>query len=250
VHAHYFINLLVGHRHALIVVLLVRREMDHNDDNDDPVADSLLVGNSFRSLDDDDEDDDVEERRRKRRKRLDAVIVATTNKGDSQQNVIKTIAATKTETTARNQQRNEQEDQMKDFGGDDDDDDNDGFDMFSKSVSPLSPEPPSALGGADATAAANNVAESQQRGGHEQQDWDDAEGYFMAVSWYNMDNNSNPHDHSIRLCVWPASWTHRCSGQCGSEKSLFADCSAAKHPFFDSVLARRALCSYSSSFMI
>jgi hypothetical protein len=73
---HYFINLLVGHRHALIIVLLlVRREMDHKDDNDDDlVVDRLLVGNSFQSPDED--EDDVEERRRKRRKRLDAVFIA------------------------------------------------------------------------------------------------------------------------------------------------------------------------------
>jgi serine/threonine-protein kinase PRP4 len=54
---------------------------------------------------------------------------------------------------------------------DDDDDDGDGdeFDMFSSSVSPV--------GATSSKAAASNTTKR----GHEQQDWDDAEGYYKTV---------------------------------------------------------------------
>ena len=52
---------------------------------------------------------------------------------------------------------------------DDDDDDDDDFDMFSSSVSPVS------------TKATNqNESTNLKQQGHEQEDWDDAEGYYKA----------------------------------------------------------------------
>jgi serine/threonine-protein kinase PRP4 len=52
---------------------------------------------------------------------------------------------------------------------DDDDGDDDEFDMFSSSVSPV--------GATSSKAAASNTTKR----GHEQQDWDDAEGYYKTV---------------------------------------------------------------------
>lgn len=57
-------------------------------------------------------------------------------------------------------------------GSYDDDDNNDGFDMFSGSVSPVADKNTS-------KPSSHLVAKTER--GHEQEDWDDAEGYYKAV---------------------------------------------------------------------
>lgn len=64
--------------------------------------------------------------------------------------------------------------------GDDDDDGaaDDEFDMFSSSVSPVAT---AAAAAADPNGDHDHGGQQQQQRGHEQQDWDDAEGYYKAV---------------------------------------------------------------------
>jgi serine/threonine-protein kinase PRP4 len=74
-------------------------------------------------------------------------------------------------------------------GGDDDDDDD--FDMFSSSVSPVA----ATAAGTTGNAAAGTTRAGTQRG-QEQQDWDDAQGYYRAVIGETIDVTVNPNESS------------------------------------------------------
>ena len=70
---------------------------------------------------------------------------------------------------------------------DDDDDDDDGFDMFSSSVSPVVDKNNMNTTGATTTTTTKR--------GVEQQDWDDAEGYYKAVIGEVITFNPTNNDH-------------------------------------------------------